>query len=130
MSLPKRSLLALVAMTLSGATHPPLTGEWGGDRARLILSATGGTLERDCGSGTIKGPLRLDAHHGFKAKGTFETYAPGPMPADAPPRLQPTLYSGTVNGDAMMLTVKVKGTAEPMTLHLVRGKRIKVIRCF
>jgi len=130
MSLPKRSLLALVAMTLSGATHPPLTGEWGGDRARLILSATGGTLERDCGSGTIKGPLRLDARRSFRASGTFETNAPGPTPADAAPRLQPTLYSGTVTGDAMTLIVKIQGAAEPMTLHLMRGKWVKIIRCF
>lgn len=129
MSLPKRSLLALVAMTLSGAAHPPLTGEWGGDRARLTLTATGGTIDRDCGSGTIKGPLRLDARHRFKASGTFEAYDPGPTPADVPPKLRPTLYRGTVNGDAMTLIIKVQGTPEPTTLHLVRGKRIKVIRC-
>ncbi len=129
MSLPTRSLLALVAVTLSGAANPPLTGEWAGDRARLTLSATGGTIERDCGSGAIKGPLRLDAQHRFKASGTFEAYAPGPTPADVSPSLQPTLYRGTVNGDAMTLIIKVKGAAEPTTLHLVRGKRVKLIRC-
>lgn len=127
--MPKRFILVLAAMTLSGATQPPLTGEWGGDRARLTLSPTGGTIEQDCGSGTIKGPLRLDARQRFKASGTFEAFAPGMALADVPASQKQAHYQGTVKGDAMTLSIQIKGAAEPTTIHLVRGKRIKIIRC-
>ncbi len=129
MSLPKRSFLVFAALTMSGATHPPLTGEWGGDRARLILSAAGGQIERDCGSGTIKGPLHLDYRHHFKARGTFEAYSPGPSPADMVPGTRPAVYQGVINGDEMTLVIETEGAAEPTTLHLVKGKRVKIIRC-
>jgi hypothetical protein len=116
-------------MTLSGAAQPPLTGEWAGDRARLTLSATGGKIDYDCGSGTIRGPLRLDARNRFKAGGLFEEYAPGPASADAPPHMRPTVYRGTLDGDTLTLVVQIAGSPSPRTLHLVRGKRIKLIRC-
>lgn len=126
---PQHALLALCAMTLTGAAQPPLTGEWAGDRARLTLSATGGTIDYDCGSGTINGPLRLDARNQFKAGGLFEEYAPGPASADAPRHARPTVYRGTVDGDTLTLAVRTAGSASPRTFHLVRGKRIKLIRC-
>lgn len=129
MSIPKHALLALCAMTLSGAAQPPLTGDWAGDRARLTLSPVGGTIEHDCGSGTIRGPLRLDAQNRFKAGGLFEEYASGPTPADAPPHMRPAVYRGTLDGDMLTLVVQIAGSTVPRTLHLVRGKRIKLIRC-
>lgn len=127
---PKHALLALCAMTLPAAARPSLTGEWAGDRARLTLSATGGTIEYDCGSGTINGPLRLDGKNQFKAGGLFEEYAPGPAPADASRHARPTVYRGTVDGDALTLIVRSAGSPSPRTFHLVRGKKIKLIRCY
>lgn len=126
---PRRALFALLAMTLSGAAQPPLIGEWAGDRARLALSATGGTIDYDCGSGTIKGPLRLDAKGRFKANGTHDEFSAGPTPADAAPHARPAAYSGSLNGDTLTLVVQVAGESRPRTLNLVRGKRIKLIRC-
>lgn len=127
---PKHALLALCAMILSGASQPSLTGEWGGDRARLTLSASGGKIDYDCGSGTINGPLWLDAKNQFKAGGMFEEFVPGPTPADASRKARPTVYRGTVEGDALTLTVRTAGSSEPRTFHLVRGKQIKLIRCY
>ena len=125
----QHAMLALCAMTLSGAAQPPLTGEWAGDRARLTLLATGGTIDYDCGSGTIKGPLRLDSRNRFSAKGSFEAYNPGPTRADTAPSSRPTVYRGAVNGDALTLVVQIAGESGSRTLNLVRGKRIKLIRC-
>lgn len=126
---PRHALFALCAMTLTGAASPPLTGEWAGDRARLTLSPTGGTIDYDCGSGTIKGPLRLDTKNRFKANGSFEEFVPGPAVADAPPHMRPTIYRGSLKGDTLTLVVQVAGEPKPRTLNLVRGKRIKLIRC-
>lgn len=126
---PRHALLALCAMTLSGAAQPPLTGEWAGDRARLTLSPAGGTIDYDCGSGTIKGPLQLDARNRFKANGSHEEFASGPTPADAPPHARPTVYRGALNGEALTLVVQIAGEPKPRTLNLVRGKQIKLIRC-
>jgi len=127
---PKYALLAFCAMTLPGASKPPLTGEWAGDRARLTLSTMGGRIEYDCGSGTISGPLWLDAKSQFKAGGMFEEYTPGPAPADGRHQALPTVYRGTVDGETLTLDVRTAGSPAPRVFHLVRGKQIKLIRCY
>ena len=122
--------VALCAMTLVAATRLPLTGEWGGDRARLVLTAAGGRIDYDCGSGTINGPLRLDAKGRFKANGNHEEYASGPTAGDMTPKLRSTVYRGSLHGETLTLVVQVSGQPKPRTLTLVRGKRVKLIRCF
>lgn len=122
--------IAFCAMTLVGAAQPTLTGEWGGDRARLMFTPTGGRIDFDCGSGTIKGPLRLDAKGRFKANGNHEDYAAGPASGDTTPKLRSTLYRGSLHGDTLTLVVQVSGQPKPRTLTLVRGKRVKLVRCF
>ncbi len=126
----KNVSVGFCAMTLIAASQPPLTGEWGGDRARLTLTATGGRIDYDCGSGTIKGPLRLDAKSRFKANGDHEEYSPGPVSGDAKRVLHPTVYRGSLHADTITLVVQVSGEPKPRTLTLVRGKRIKLIRCY
>lgn len=125
----KHVSVAFCAMTLIGATQSSLTGEWGGDRARLMLTATGGRIDYDCGSGTIKGPLRLDAKNRFRASGDHEEYAPGLAYGDAKPKLRASVYRGSLDGDKLTLVVQVSGEPKSRTLNLVRGKRIKLIRC-
>lgn len=122
--------IAFCAMTLVGAAQPPLTGEWGGDRARLKLSPNGGRIDYDCGSGTIKGPLRLDSKGRFKANGDHEDYSSGPVSGDKAPALRSTIYRGSLRGDTLTLVVQVSGQSELRTLNLVRNKRVKLIRCF
>ena len=130
MSTIRNSLIAVCAMTATGApAAPPLAGEWGGDRSQLTITAAGGRIDYDCGSGTITGPVRLDAKNRFKANGRHEDYAGGPMQADAAPKTHATAYSGSLKGDTLVLTVKVSGEAKPRTLTLLRGKRVKLIRC-
>ena len=122
--------VVLCAMTLIAAAQPPLTGEWGGDRARLMLTAEGGRIDYDCGSGAINGPLRLDVNGRFKANGNHEEYTSGPAAGDAPPKLRSTVYRGSLHGETLTLVVQVAGQPKPRTLTLVRGKRVKIIRCF
>ena len=129
MSTLRLTLIALCAMTATGAATPPLTGEWGGDRARLTLTAAGGRIDYDCGSGTINGPLRLDAKNRFKASGRHEEFSSGPTPADVAPKAHATFYSGSLMGDTLALVVQITGEPKPRTLTLVRDKRIKLIRC-
>lgn len=117
-------------MTAMGASaRPSLAGEWGGDRAQLTITAAGGRIDYDCGSGTIVGPVRLDAKNRFKASGRHEEFSAGPMQADSAPVTHATAYSGSLKGDTLALTVKVAGETKPRTLTLLRGKRVKLIRC-
>lgn len=125
----RRVSVALCAMTLIAATNPSLTGEWGGDRARLVVTAEGGKIDYDCGSGTIKGPLRLDAKGRFKANGAHEEYGSGPTPGDAKAKQGSAVYRGSLHGDSLTLVVQIAGQPASRTFNLVRGKRIKLIRC-
>ena len=45
------------------------------------------------------------------------------------PGTRPAVYKGVINGDEMTLVIETEGAAEPTTLHLVKGKRVKIIRC-
>lgn len=108
----------------------PLSGEWGGDQVRLTLDATGGRIEYGCGAGTIDVPLQPDAQGRFSARGTHEVRTPGPTRADAAPALQAATYRGRVDGDRMALTVEVSGGGAPLQYSLVRGRSVKLIRCF
>ena len=127
-----RTALALAgAMTMScgSSAAPPLTGQWGGDRAQLTLELSGGRIEYDCGAGTIEAPLVLDAKGNFSVPGKHEDYQPGPTAADAVLALRAALYRGSVAGDRMSLTVQVTGDKRPRTITLVRGQRVKLVRC-
>lgn len=126
---PGHPLVALSALALSAAAPSPLTGEWGGDRVRLVLNAKGGQLSSDCASGTITGPVRIDARSRFKAKGDHEEYAAGPQLAEGAQHRHAATYRGSINGDTMTLIMQVEGNPRPQSFTLVRGKRTKLFRC-
>ena len=50
------------------ASHP-IVGEWGGTHVGLSLTPNGGTLEYDCASGTLIGPLVPRPDGTFEAQG-------------------------------------------------------------
>ena len=135
--LAKRLVLAILAATVACRTAvpgrfdgQPITGAWGGTHVGLVLGEDGGTLEYDCASGSIRGPLRLDASGSFAAIGTHVPRQGGPeIEGREPPRL-PAEYSGTVRRERMTLRVRIPSTGVeigPLTLR--RGAEPILFHC-
>src|SRR5512139_2278696 len=76
-----------------------VTGAWGGEHIRLLLTETGGRLEYDCATGTIDAPLRPDQAGNFEARGTHAFERGGPVYPGMPATKQHAArYSGWTNG--------------------------------
>lgn len=105
-----------------------ISGQWGGESARMEVAGNGATLEFGCANGDIVEPLKLDEHGRFRAKGTFQAQGPGPSrePDQANPNAD---YSGVVKGDTMQLTVLVDGDKEVQKYTLTRGRKTKLLGC-
>lgn len=122
--------LLLAAIIAVPATAAPLMGTWSGDRINLTVNAEGAILEADCASGSIKGPLRLDARGRFKASGQYEQYRPGPQQVDeGEASLNAAEFAGTVHGKTLALVITAPGTP-PRHFTLTRGKPVKLVRCY
>lgn len=119
---------ALMIAGTAALAAGPLTGQFGGDDARLTLDAAGGRIETGCAAGLLDGPVHVDARGRFKARGNFEAYQPGPQQADVAPAAPRARYSGVVRGSDVTLTVAVAGKP-PVVLQLKRDRRTKLIRC-
>ena len=65
----------LVAIAVASACHDPVAadpiGTWGGTHIALIVTASDGTVEYDCATGTITEPVRVGSDGSFDAAGTF-----------------------------------------------------------
>jgi hypothetical protein len=122
---------AIILATAAGMTGPlpaaGLDGLWSGPGTILTISASGGVLQQDCASGRF-GPVKVGKTGGFKARGTWEDYQPGPQPADAPPIASGANFDGRLQGDTLTLTIERAGHS-PQLLTLLKGKRAKIIRC-
>lgn len=125
----KASNMALLMLMMGFGVNAtaPLTGSWGGDRTLLTLGPDGGSFKQDCASGTIAGPIHLDAHGRFTASGRFEKNRPGPQPADVPLG-EPARFEGQVKGQTLQLVVHPASGGE-QKLTLTSGRRVKLIRC-
>jgi hypothetical protein len=129
--------LAIITICLMGATAmagratPPqiLTGQWGGDRAIILLTEKGGQISYDCGQGSIDGGIRLDAKGSFQAKGRHEEYMSGPQHGDMAPMLKPAVYHGSVTGKILILHVRITGEPAERMYRLEQDRRTKIIRC-
>jgi hypothetical protein len=104
-------LLACVALVGGCAAFRPLatpvTGEWGGEHVQLKLTESGGTLAYDCATGTIGGPLRLDADGVFSAVGTHAARKGRVEAEGAVPPTYRVRYAGVVRGARMRLHGRV-----------------------
>jgi hypothetical protein len=129
--------LAIITICLMGATamagratpSKMLTGQWGGDRAIMMLTDKGGQISYDCGQGNIDGGIRLDAKGRFRAQGRHEDYMSGPQHADMAPMLKPAAYRGSITGKILTLHVRVTGEPAERTYRLEQDRRTKIIRC-
>jgi len=126
------ALGVIVTMVVSCAMSAtsPVTGLWGGDQVRLTLDASGGRIEYACGSGTIDIAVNLDPQGSFNANGKHEEHRAGPTVADSAPVTLNAHYRGKIDGDTMSLAVRIAGDKAVRSFTLVRGRNVKLIRCF
>ena len=119
---PRCRLLPLLAVVLScsAPTAPEAEGDWGGPDASLSLSRAGGMLNYTCGTGTMDSAWVLGRDGRLTATGEH-FFGGGPLPpAGRPPH--PARYSGSVEGDTLVLTVTVTDLVQTLgPFRLVRG---------
>ncbi len=132
-----RRVLSLIVLSFSvgcgtfvATAGVPLTGAWGGVHLQAQLTDSGGTLEYDCASGTISGPLVPDERGHVSAVGIHSPGHGGPtMQGEVPPKL-PARYDGLVSGDRLALVVTLtESNLVVGSFDLRRGAPGQVFRC-
>lgn len=128
------SLSFILLIAGSAASRPRKmrlsTGPWGGQHIRIDVGARSATIEYDCASGTIDGPLTSDGKGRFTWHGMHHRERPGPTRENDPGSNSPAIYSGSVKGNTMTLTVKLSDTDEVLqTFTLKRGAFGRVFKC-
>lgn len=129
------AVVGLVLMLVSLADSSPrkkqrlATGTWGGQSIRIAVRNGSAAIEYDCANGTITGPLTLDGKGNFRWKGTHARERGGPTRM-GDSQGEPAIYSGSVKGSTLTLTVKLESVEEPIgTFTLVRGNQGKIFKC-
>jgi len=132
-------LLVLVSFVLiiaaSAASRPRKmqrisTGSWGAPHIRIDVGQNSATIDYDCANGTINGPLTLDSKGRFTWRGTHRREGPGPIRVESESAGQPAIYTGSVKGDTMILTVKLADSNQVLdTYTLKRGGSGRVFKC-
>jgi len=88
--------------------EPVPEGEWGGEHIRLVVGGAGASVEFDCATGRINGPLRTNAEGRFEAAGTWTPERGGPArPGQRRPADRSALYRGWTDGDTMRVEVTI-----------------------
>src|ERR1044072_7198740 len=105
------------------------TGSWGGQPISMNVTAKAATIEYDCATGVINGPLVIDADGNFNLRGTHRMERGGPVRADDKPVDHPATYTGTIKGNAMTLTLKIGDDSEEETFILEKGKPGDLVKC-
>jgi hypothetical protein len=123
-------LLLVTSMAPANAQKTRIaTGVWGGLHINLEVGSNSAQVEYDCAHGSIEGPLVVDANGKFELRGNFTAERGGPVRADETPQPREAIYSGTINGNTMTLTLKVSGMDEAETFTLERGKAGRLVKC-
>lgn len=128
--------LGLVLLISGSAVSKPrrvqrlATGPWGGPHIRIDVEARSASIDYDCASGTINGPLTIDSRGRFTWRGTHHREHGGPIRENEQGNDRPATYSGSVKGDRMTLTVKLSDSNEVLeTYTLKRGAFGRVVKC-
>ena len=111
--------VVIAALACESPIAPEAVGAWGGTSASLTLSRAGGTVQYQCGAGSIAPGWRLSESGVFAATGQH-FFGGGPVPIGGRPP-HPAEYSGTIIGNVFVLTVTV--TDVPATLGPFRLER-------
>ena len=103
-------------------------GAWGGEHISMKVEAKSATIEYDCASGVIDGPLIVDSNGHFNLRGTHKMERGGPVRLNDEPKPIPATYTGSINGNTMTLTLKL-ADAEDETFTLEKGKTGELFKC-
>jgi len=123
------SLLLLISVTAETRKMQRIpTGNWGGQHINIKVTSQSATIEYDCATGVIQGPLAVDRNGNFKLRGTHRMERGGPVRADETPRDLPATYTGSIRGNTMTLNLKVSD-AEVETFRLEKGKEGELFKC-
>jgi hypothetical protein len=122
-------VLCVVVMVYSRKVERIPRGEWGGTHISMDVGDRSATIEYDCAHGEISGPLTIDGEGKFELRGTFTPERGGPVRADETQRAQPAIYSGTIKGNTMSLTLKVGDSDETEKFTLEKGKPGQLVKC-
>ena len=104
------------------------TGNWGGEHIKMKVTSKSATIEYDCATGVIQGPLVIDHNGNFNLRGTHHRERGGPVRADESARQVPATYTGSVKGNTMTLNLKVSNS-EDETFTLVKGQEGELFKC-
>ena len=129
--IPPRSIFLLLPLLALACQEDSPTGPsrlargvWGGEETALTVTRSGGRLAQNCAEGSLEQPLLLDAAGHFEATGTYTVTGPVAI------LYRQALYSGTVEGDLMTLTVFVPETNTRIgPLQLLSGRQTQVPPC-
>lgn len=105
------------------------TGPWGGEHVALTVRDGGAKVEFDCAHGRVDEALVLDDRKQFDARGVFVRERGGPVRKDQADAEVPARYTGTVEGDAMTLTVSPEGSDSVGPFSLAKGAHPRLFKC-
>jgi hypothetical protein len=103
-------------------------GLWGGPHISIKVGAKSATVEYDCASGVIDGPLVVDSNGNFNLRGKHRMERGGPVRMNETPPEQPATYTGSIKGNTMTLNVKFDD-ADVETFTLEKGKEGELFKC-
>ena len=104
------------------------TGNWGGQHINMKVGAKSATIEYDCATGVIQGPLVVDSDGNFNLRGSHRMQRGGPTRADETANDRPATYTGSIKGNTMTLNLKL-GDSDVETFTLEKGKEGDLVRC-
>jgi hypothetical protein len=125
----------ILVLACAGCGHSPTgpsaidSGLWGGDHVTLMVGEGKAHFEFDCAHGDI--PAALTADHGeIAASGTFVREHGGPIRVDEVQDAHPAVYSGSVSGARMQLSIRLTDSADVVgPFVLTRGASGRVVKC-
>jgi len=81
------SFVLLISVTAKSQNMQRIaTGVWGGPHINMEVGEKSATIEYDCASGVIDGPLVVDSNGHFKLRGTHRIERGGPVRFDDNPK--------------------------------------------
>jgi hypothetical protein len=119
----------LISVTAKTETMQRIaTGTWGGQHIVVKVGEKSATVEYDCATGVIDGPLVLDSKGHFKLHGTHKMERGGPVRLGDDARQVPATFTGSIKGHTMTLTLKFADSDEE-TFTLEKGKEGELFKC-
>lgn len=103
-------------------------GVWGGQHINIEVRQKSATIEYDCASGVIDGPLVVDSDGNFRLHGKHRMERGGPIRADETAKEYPATYIGSIKGNTMTLTLKL-ADSDDETFTLEKGKPGELFKC-